>query len=324
MWDMTRVLLLALLVNPLFSADSPIAPGAKPVNLGSVAAGEGPAWTPQGELLFTGQNRITRRAKDGSIHIFREPSGGANGLLFDLQERLIACEANSRRVTRTEADGKITVLADQYEGHRFNQPNDLTIDSKGRIYFTDPRYGKRDDMEMRDSTGQLVEGVYRIDAPGKLTRVIGREMERPNGILVSPDDKTLYVADNNNNNAGGSRKLVSFHLNADGGVDLKSRKVIFDWQEGRGPDGFKMDEKGRLFVAAGRTKAAPPYETDKYKGGVYVFSPEGKLLETIPIPVDEVTNCAFGDADLRTLYVTAGGTLWSIRVDTPGRVSFRR
>lgn len=318
------MLVLTLAAYSLFGADSPIAPGAKPTNLGSVGASEGPVWTPQGELLFTGQNRIMKRTKDGAIQIFREPSGGANGLLFDFQGRLIACEASSRRVTRTEADGTITVLADRYEGHRFNQPNDLSIDSQGRIYFTDPRYGKRDDMEMRDSTGRLIEGAYRIDAPGKVTRIIGREMERPNGILVSPDDRTLYVADNNNNNTGGARRLYSFHLTPEGSVRPGSRKVIYDWQDGRGPDGLKMDQKGRLFVAAGRTKASPPFETDKHKGGVYVFSAEGKLLEIIPIPVDEVTNCAFGDVDLRTLFITAGGTLWSIRVDTAGRVSFRR
>ena len=324
MWEMTKVLVLGLLVCFLFGADSPIVPGEKLTNLGALGAGEGPAWTPRGELLFTSQNRITKRARDGSIQIFREPAGGANGLLFDVQGRLIACEASSRRVTRTETDGSITVLADRYEGHRFNQPNDLSIDSKGRVYFTDPLYGKRDGMEMFDSEGQLIEGVYRIDAPGKVTRIIGGEVQRPNGILVSPDDRILYVADNNNNKVGGARKLYSFRLNSDGSIDAGSRRVIFDWQDGRGPDGLKMDRKGRLFVAAGRNNANRPFETEKYKGGVYVLSAEGKLLDVIPIPVDEVTNCAFGNADLRTLFITAGGTLWSIRVDTAGRVSFRR
>lgn len=317
--------ILLLIPGTLLPADSPIARGDKPVNLGKVGAGEGPAWSPSGGLYFTGGNRITRRGADGKIAVFREPSGGANGLLFDPEGRLVVCESRERRITRTERDGSITVLADRYDGHRFNSPNDLTIDSKGRIYFTDPRYGRRDDMEMRDGEGRLVEGVYRIDAPGKVSRIIAHEADRPNGILVSPRDQFLYVADNNNNNAGAARKLWRFRLKPDGSIDAASRKAIFDWQDGRGPDGLKMDRQGRLYVAGGLNKPNPPHETaDKFKGGVYVLSQEGKLLEFIPVPVDEVTNCAFGGADLKTLFITAGGTLWSIRVDTPGRVPYER
>jgi len=144
-------------------------------------------------------------------------------LLFDHQGRLLTCEARNRRVTRTEADGAITVLADSYGGKKFNSPNDLTIDSKGRIYFTDPRYGPRDTMEIRDANGKLVEGVYRINAPGKVERVIAREVERPNGVLVSPGDRHLFVADNNNNVVGGARKLWRFDLNPDGSVNASSR-----------------------------------------------------------------------------------------------------
>jgi gluconolactonase len=301
-----------------------LAPGSKPKNEGSIGAGEGPAWHPSGGLYFTGQNHIGRRDPSGSVHVFRESAGGANGLLFDRQLRLVVCESRNRRITRTEANGDVTVLADVYEGHHFNSPNDLTIDSKGRIYFSDPRYGRRDDMEMRDAEGRFMEGVYRIDAPGKVTRVIGREVERANGVLVSPDDKFLYVADNNNNNAGGARKLWRFGLNADGSIDPASRKLIFDWRDGRGPDGVKQDRQGRLYAAAGLNKAHPPFESaEEFKGGVYILSTEGKLLAFVPVPVDEVTNCAFGDTDLKTLFITAGGTLWSIRVDTPGFVAWK-
>jgi gluconolactonase len=299
---------------------SPAVTAAKPQNLGSIGAGEGPAWSPDGALYFSGGNKITRRNGDGSVQVFRENAGGANGLLFDRQGRLVVCEAQSRRVTRTERDGSITVLADRYEGRQFNSPNDLSIDSKGRIYFTDPRYGRRDSMEIKDDNGQLVEGVYRIDAPGKVVRVITHEADRPNGVLVSPGDQFLYVADNNNNNAGAARKLWRFQLKPDGSIVPSSRKLIFDWADARGPDGVKMDAKGRLFVAAGLNKPHPPYETaDKLKGGVYVLSAEGKLLEFIPIPVDEVTNCTFGGADRKTLFITAGGTLWSVPVVDPGR-----
>jgi len=318
-------ILLLMLSAPILvlAADSPIAPGSKPKNEGKIGAGEGPAWHPEGGLYFTGGNRITRRDRSGNVQVFREPAGGANGLLFDSKKRLVVCESRNRRITRTEPGGAITVLAESFEGHRFNSPNDLTIDSKGRIYFSDPRYGRRDDMEMRDGEGRLVEGVYRIDEPGTsstgtlrvVSRVITHEVERPNGVLVSPGDEFLYVADNNNNNVGGARKLWRFRLKSDGSIDAASRKLIFDWRDARGPDGFKMDPQGRLYVAASLNKANPPFETaDKFKGGVYILSPDGQLLDFVPIPVDEVTNCAFGGVDLKTLFITAGGTLWSIRV----------
>jgi len=154
-----------------------------------------------------------------------------------------------------------------------------------------------------------------------VTRVIGRELERPNGVLVSADDRHLFVADNNNNAKQGARKLYRFDLRQDGTVDFSSKKLLHDWGEGRGPDGVKQDEKGRLYVAAGLNKPNPPFEPapDK-KGGIYVFDPDGKQLAFLPVPRDEVTNCAFGEADRRTLYITAGGTLYSIRTTTPGHL----
>lgn len=287
-----------------------------PRQLAKTGAGEGPAWH-DGSLYFSGGGKISRLGPDGNVSVFREPSGGSNGLMFDPQGRLIVCEAQNRRVTRTEADGSLTVLADNYQGRKFNSPNDLTMDSKGRIYFSDPRYGRRDGMELD------TEGVYRIDAPGKVTRIIGKEVERANGVLVSAGDRYLYVADNNNNNPGGARKLWRFSLNRDGSVKPATRKLIHDWGDSRGPDGVKSDIKGRLYVAGGLNQPHPPHETNAQKGGVYLLSPEGKLLRFIPIPVDEVTNCAFGGADLKTLFITAGGTLWSLPVDTPGRLAGR-
>jgi gluconolactonase len=322
--DMSMLRWACLLALTCALNAEPVTKG-KPVNHGSVGAGEGPAWSPKGGMYFSGGNRITRRDMDGKTSVFREQSGGSNGLLFDHEGRLVVCESQARRITRTELDGSVTVLADQFDGHRFNSPNDLTIDSKGRIYFSDPRYGRRETMEMKDAQGKLVEGVYRIDAPGKVARVITHEADRPNGVLVSPRDQYLYVADNNNNNVGAARKLWRFNLKADGSIDAASRKLIFDWENGRGPDGVKMDRKGRLFVAAGLNKPHLPAETaDRFKGGVYILSPEGKLLEFVAIPNDEVTNCAFGGDDLKTLFITAGGTLWSVGVDMPGRVPYER
>ena len=310
--------------SPSAGSEPPIERGAKLKRLGTMDAGEGPAWhAPSHRLYFVGNNRITRCNADGSSQIFREPAGGANGLLFDHQGRLTVCEAANRRVTRTEPDGSPTILAAAYEGKRFNSPNDLAIDSKDRIYFTDPRYGPRDTMEMRDAEGKLVEGVYRIDAPGQVHRIITHEVERPNGILVSPDDKHLFVADNNNNTIGGARKLWRFNLNADGTIDPPSRKLIFDWKTSRGPDGFKMDTKNRLFVAAGLNQPNLPFETvEPYRAGIYILSDDGNPLDFVAVPKDEVTNCAFGGDDLKTLYITGGSVLWSIRVSAPGRVTF--
>jgi gluconolactonase len=286
---------------------------------GGGVGGEGPAWDPKLGLLTSGNGNICRLDLTGKSTIYRK-GAGTNGLLFDSMGRLLACEPDQRRITRNELDGKITVLTDNFQGKRYNSPNDITIDSQGRIYFSDPRYGDRKGMEILDDQGKTVEGVYRIDPDGKVSRVIGREVERANGVLVSPDDRYLYVADNNNDNLGAARKLLRFDLNKDGTVDLKSKKVIYDWGTGRGPDGVKQDQKGRLYVAAGLNKPNPPEPARDVKGGIYVISPEGKLLAFLPVPTDEVTNCAFGGEDLQTLYITAGGTIYSIRTTTPGRV----
>jgi gluconolactonase len=313
---------LVVLVAPALAADEAIfAPGAKlKVEAGGGAGGEGPAWHPKLGVLSSGNDHIYQLTREGKSRIYRKDAG-TNGLIFDHKGRLVACDSKRRRITRTELDGSLTVLTERYEGKRYNQPNDLTIDSKGRIYFSDPRYGGREDMQIRDAKGRTIEGVYRIDTDGKVVRIIGRELERPNGVLVSADDRSLFVADNNNSKLGGARKLWRFDLRKDGTVDLKSRKLLYDWEDGRGPDGLKQDAKGRLYVAGGLNKPNPPAEPAKdKKGGIYVFSPEGKLLTFLPVPRDEVTNCAFGGDDLKTLYITGGGTLYSIRTVTPGRV----
>jgi gluconolactonase len=333
---MPIALAVTLFLCGLVSAQEAIfEPGAKlKVEAAGGAGGEGPAWHPALGVLSSGGGHIYWLDLDGKSRILRKKAG-TNGLLFDIQGRLLACEPEKRRVTRTElqikkmvrdkneitVSEKVTVLTDRYEGKRYNTPNDITLDSKGRIYFSDPRYGPRDDMEIRDDQGRTIEGVYRIDPDDKVTRVIGREVDRANGVLVSADDRYLYVADNNNDTVGGARTLWRFDLKPDGNVDLASKKLIYDWGKGRGPDGVKQDKAGRLFVAAGLNKPNPPAEpaTD-VKGGIYVLSPEGKLLAFLPVPTDEVTNCAFGGADRQTLYITGGGTLYSIRTAAPGRL----
>ena len=293
--------------------------------LGRVAFTEGPAWHPDGSVYFSdiANNRIMRLTPDGDVRVFRTPSGKANGLLFDHQGRLIACEGGNRCVTRTEKDGTIKVLANRFEGKRFNSPNDVTIDSQGYLFFTDPRYRDRSNLEIFDDQGKSIEGVYRIDPEGSVKRVLGQEIQRPNGIAVSPDDKYLFVAVNTNDDQGDSRCLWRFELDANRDVVVDSRKKLFDWGTDRGPDGMAIDQQGRLYVTAGFNYAAPPYETaDKYKAGVYVISPAGKLLHTIPVPIDMITNCAFGGPDRKTLYITAGHKLWCIPVNTPGHIAW--
>ncbi len=305
--------------NPFFE------PGAKLKKLaGGGAAGEGPVWDPKIGILTSGEKGIYQYTPDGQSKLWREKAG-TNGLLFDRNGDLICCEPVARSVSRITRDGKRTVLTDSFGGKKYNQPNDVTIDSHNRIYFSDPCYGKCD-LQQLDEKGNSIQGVYRIDRDGKVSRIIGREVERANGVLVSADDKYLFVADNNNSNLGGARKLYRFDLKADGTVNLKSQKLLYDWGKGRGPDGLKQDVNGRLYVAGGLNKPNPPAEPAKdVKGGIYVIDPQsGKLLAFVAVPTDEVTNCAFGGADRKTLYITGGGTLYSIRTTTPGRVIWPR
>lgn len=310
------LLLPGLFLAACASQRSSIAPGAVPKDHGAIGATEGPAWK-DGSLYFTDGKHINRLGPDGKTTVFRH--NASNGLLFDCEGRLVACESGLRRVTRTEKDGRITVLADRFEGKRFNTPNDLCMDSKGRIYFTDPRYGLRGDMELK------VEGVYRINRDAKLpdglcafaydvpnvTRIHCDGAERPNGILISPDDRYLFIADNNNNTHGGSRKLIRYELDRNCDVKPGTRKVLFDWKDGRGPDGMKMDAAGRIYVAAGTNKAND-YETTRFKAGCYILSPSGRLIDFIPTAPDECCNCALGGKDGKTLFITSGGHLWSV------------
>ena len=290
---MRSLLVLLLLPAIGMAADDIFEPDAKlKVEVAKGFGGEGPAWHPELGVLMSGNDHICRLDLDNKPSIYRKDIG-TNGLLFDTEGRLLACDSKLHRIIRFDKDDKITVLTEKYAGKKYNQPNDLTVDTQGRIYFTDPNYGDRSKMEMLDDQGRTIEGVYRIEKDGKVSRIIGRELERPNGILVSADDRHLFVADNNNSEKAGARKLWRFDLKKDGMVDFTSKKLLHDWKDGRGPDGLKQDTKGRLYVAAGLNKPNLPFEPAKdQKGGIYVFDPDGKLLAFLAVPTDEVTNCA--------------------------------
>lgn len=267
---------------------------AAPVRLMDSGAGEGPAWHPRWGLLCSSGGDIHQLMPGGMRRVWKE-GAGSNGLLFDGDGSLIVCEPGQRRVSRHHGDGEVTVLADAFEGKRFNSPNDVTVDSRGRLYFTDPRYGSRDGMEITDADGRAIEGVYRIDPDGSIARVITHEVDRPNGVLVSGDGRHLFVADNHNNTPGGARKLWRFDLDGEGNVALDSCYLVYDWGRTRGPDGLAQDREGRLYVAAGIHEAKPPVEIGEVStAGIYVLSSTGALLDFVAIPHDEVTNCAFG------------------------------
>ena len=264
---------------------------------------EGPAYGPDRCIYFSDiGNRIMRfDPATGKTTVYREPSGRANGLDFDPQGRLVACEGAStggtRRVSITAQDGTVRTLADRWQGKRFNSPNDLTIDPHGRVYFTDPRYVGDEPRELD------AESVYRIDPDGTVTRII-TDVQKPNGIILAPDFKTLYLADNNPA-PGGNRHLLAFALKPDGTVGPK--RVLHDFKDGRGIDGMCVDVQGNIYATAGRGA----------HGGVYVFSPDGKQLAFIATPEDP-TNCVFGDDDRKSLYVTAGQSLYRIKLAVPG------
>jgi gluconolactonase len=287
-----------------------------------VAFTEGPCYSGDRSVYFTDllNDRILRfvlngkRAQDGGTYeVFRSPAGRANGMVFDAEGRLVVCEGElgqARRVTRTGSDGSVTVLAERYRGRRLNSPNDVDVDAKGRVYFTDPRYTDRTDMELEH------ESVYRVDPDGTLTRIID-DVVRPNGLAVSRDQCVLYVVDSDHT-VGGVRKLCAYNLQPDGSTS--GRRTIHDFGTGRGADGMCLDELGNLYVAAGLNVAAPPAEDASVPAGVHVFKPDGAQIGMIPVPQDVITNVAFGDTDLRTLYITCGATLYDVRLNVRGYV----
>jgi gluconolactonase len=270
-----------------------------------------------------GSNRILRFDPKAKKHeVFRADSNRSNGLLFDSEGRLIACEGsdaerNAPRLTRTDMrTGKVEVIAAGFEGKQFNGPNDVTIDSRGRLYFTDPAPDSVSQAPARPKNATGIPAVYRLDPDGKVERILaGPETEWPNGIVISPDDKTLYLIEAHKTE-GGTRAIRAYDLSSGGAVS--NRRVLYDFYPGRSADGMAIDQQGNLYAAAGLHRRRGTHETLDTKCGVYVISPEGKRLRFIPIPEDTITNTAFGGPDMRTLYITAGKTLFQMRTGIGG------
>jgi gluconolactonase len=298
-----------------------LAPEAKVTAAAGICFLEGPAVDAAGIVFFSDiqGSRILKMDAAGTVTTIREDSGRTNGNTFDAQGRLISCEGaengpgGRRRIVRTDMKtGNVEVLTERYEGKRYNSPNDVVVDPAGRIWFTDPLYAPdRSIMEHEH------EAVYRIDTNAKVTRVITQPaIGRPNGIAVTPDGKTLYVIDSNYIRPDGNRKIWAFDILPDGAV--AKQRLVYDFGRGRGGDGMRLDSQGNLWVAAGISAPRTANESADVPTGVYVISSEGKLLGRIPISEDVITNLAFGGPDKKTLYVTAGKTLFKIQTAVKG------
>ncbi|MHB8900286.1 MAG: SMP-30/gluconolactonase/LRE family protein [Thermoguttaceae bacterium] len=289
-----RRLLLVLAGVAIASVNLPamgfdiIAPGAVVEKLaGGFQFTEGPACDAQGNVFFSDipNERIHKWSVDGQLTTFRENSGGANGLYFDKQGNLVACEGKSRRLTSIAPDGTVTVLAERYQGKRLNSPNDLWIDPKGGTYFSDPRYGQ--DTQI-DQAGFY---VFYLPPGGKdLVRVID-DLQKPNGVVGTADGKLLYVAD-----AGGGKTYL---YKIQSGWELTDRQVIAPV----GSDGMTLDEKGNLYLA---------------RDIVHVYGPDGKLVTKIDVP-EAPANLCFGGKDRKTLFITARKGLYSLTMNVRGQ-----
>jgi gluconolactonase len=269
---------------------------------------EGPAADAAGDVYFSdcSENRIyVYRANTCKTDIWKEPSGRANGMNFDAQGHLVTCcdgkDDGARAVWRYEFDGSVSVLATNYQGKKLNAPNDLCFDQQGNIYFTDPRYGYRHDVE------QDCMAVYCIGINGTLTRVVD-DLETPNGILLTPDNTTMYLVDNNPD-PGGARTLLEYHKDAQG--TWQQAKILHDFGDGRGGDGMVLDVEGNIYLTAGSGDLA----------GVYIFAPNGDRLGFIPTG-EAPGNCTFGGQELRTLYITATSSLYAIELTIPGQLTY--
>jgi gluconolactonase len=263
------------------------------IQLEKVATGltfaEGPAWSPAGFLIFSDipENKLLQFAPGERASVFRENSNGANGNRFDPQGRLYTCESHSRRVTRTDKKGKLEVIAERWQGKRFNAPNDIAIRKEGDVYFTDPAFGNQQDTRELDFFG-----VYHVSRKGEL-EVIAKPKGRPNGIALAPDGRRLYVSNSD------ERNVRVYDLDKNGSAS--NERTLISGIEGV-PDGICVDEKGDLYVAAKRME---------------VFTAEGKPLGQIPL--DETpSNCTFGDPDLGSLYITARTSLYRVRLNVKG------
>lgn len=264
---------------------------------------EGPLWHPREQfLLFSDMpgNIIRRWDETGGVRPFRQPSQMTNGLAYDRQGRLLACQHATSSVTRTEPDGSVVTLATHYGDKELNSPNDIVVRSDGAIYFTDPTYGRLEFYGVPREPELDFRGVYRIDPDGGLT-LLADDFAQPNGLCFSADEHLLFVNDTER------QHVRVFDVAADG--TLCNGRVFAETtgDEPGAPDGMKIDSAGNLFTCG--------------PGGIHVFTPEGDCLGVILIP-EATANFAWGGADLSTLFITASTSLYAIKLRIAGRPAF--
>jgi gluconolactonase len=250
---------------------------------------EGPAWSKDGFLIFsdTPSDHLYKWTPGQPVEVFRDKANGPSGNAFDAQGRLYTCETRTRRVTRTDAKGAVEVLADKWEGKRLNAPNDIVVSKNGHVYFTDPAFGTQADHRELD-----FYGVYHIPPKGPM-KLVAKAAGRPNGIAIGPTGKLLYVVNSDD------RNVRVYDLDKNG--DASNERVLIAKIAGI-PGGIRVDDKGNLYIAA---------------NGIAVYSAEGKFIHLIEVH-GHPSNCGFGDADFKTLFITAGPTIYRARLEVKG------
>ena len=271
---------------------------------------EGPAYFPAGRYVVWSDIPSDRMLRwdetTGTVGVFRQPAGNSNGNTVDRSGRLVTCEHGNRRVTRTEHDGSITVVAERFEGKRFNSPNDVVVHSDGSIWFTDPAYGLESDYEGHRAESEIGAcHVYRVDARSGACRIVADDFDRPNGLAFSPDERRLYISDTGvHREPDGPPHIRVFDLGEDGKL---SGGAVFARCTVGVFDGFRLDDAGRIWSSAG--------------DGVHCYDPDGSLIGKVLVP-EPAANVVFGGPKRNRLFICATTSLYAVLLPVNGVATF--